>query len=83
MGLHAAGWRVRAMTSRWGSCRAQGGAVTFNVCLAELPVACALYVAAHEFTHFLQPNHSAAFYAELSRVLPDWAERRALLRQWE
>ena len=75
--------RFRRMRSRWGSCQAKSGVVTFNLFLAELPVACALYVAAHEFTHFLQPNHSAAFYAELSRVLPDWAERRALLRQWE
>lgn len=73
----------RRMTSRWGVCRPQSGVITFNVRLCELPESCALYVAAHEFTHFLQPNHSAAFYAELRRVLPDWAERRALLRQWE
>ena len=75
--------RFRRMTSRWGSCLARGGVVTFNVNLCELPESCAVYVAAHELTHFLQPNHSAAFYAELARVLPDWAERRALLRQWE
>ncbi len=75
--------RFRRMTSRWGSCLARGGVVTFNVSLCELPESCAVYVAAHELTHFLQPNHSAAFYAELARVLPDWAERRALLRQWE
>ena len=75
--------RFRRMTSRWGVCRPQSGTVTFNVRLCELPERCARYVAAHEFTHFLQPNHSAAFYAELARVLPDWAERRALLRQWE
>lgn len=75
--------RFRRMTSRWGVCRPQSGTVTFNLRLCELPESCALYVAAHEFTHFLQPNHSAAFYAELARVLPDWRERRALLRQWE
>ena len=75
--------RWRRMTSRWGSCQPQRGVVTFNIALCELPKACAVYVAAHEFTHFLQPDHSAAFYAELARVLPDWAERRALLRQWE
>lgn len=75
--------RFRRMRSRWGSCRAQGGVLTFNTRLCELPEACAVYVVAHEFTHFLQPNHSSAFYAELQRVLPDWAERRALLRQWE
>ena len=75
--------RFRRMSSRWGSCQPKTGVVTFNLRLCELPAACVLYVAAHELTHFLQPNHSAAFYAELARVLPDWAERRALLRSWE
>ena len=75
--------RFRRMRSRWGSCQTRRGVITFNLRLVELPEACALYVAAHELTHFLQPNHSSAFYAELARVLPDWAERRALLRQWE
>ncbi|MFR2155340.1 MAG: YgjP-like metallopeptidase domain-containing protein [[Eubacterium] siraeum] len=27
------------------------------------------YVVAHEFTHFLQANHSARFYAELARYI--------------
>lgn len=75
--------RFRRMSSRWGSCQPQKGVLCFNLRLCELPESCSVYVVAHEFTHFLQPNHSAAFYAELARVLPDWAERRALLRQWE
>jgi len=75
--------RFRRMRSRWGSCRARAGVLTFNTRLAELPLSCAEYVAAHELCHFLQPNHSPAFYAELARVLPDWAARRRLLRRWE
>ena len=73
----------RRMKSRWGSCRPQKGALTFNTRLAELPPECADYVVVHELAHFLQPNHSAAFYAEVARVLPDWKARRDRIRAWE
>ena len=73
----------RRMKSRWGSCRPQKGALSFNTRLAELPADCADYVVVHELAHFLQPNHSPAFYAEVQRVLPDWKARRARIRAWE
>lgn len=73
----------RRMRSRWGSCRPQKQALSFNTRLAELPPECADYVVVHEFAHFLQPNHSAAFYAEIARVLPDWKERKNRIRAWE
>lgn len=73
----------RRMRSRWGSCRPQKGALSFNTRLAELPPDCADYVVVHELAHFLQPNHSAAFYAEIARVLPDWKTRRNLIKVWE
>ena len=73
----------RRMSSRWGSCRPQKGALTFNTRLVELPPECADYVVVHELAHFRQPNHSAAFYAEVARVLPDWKARRDRIRAWE
>ena len=39
-----------------------------------------IYVVVHEYCHFLQPNHSPAFWAEVEKLLPDWKERRALLK---
>lgn len=73
----------RRMKTRWGSCRPQRGALSFNTRLTELPPGCADYVVVHEFAHFLQANHSPAFYAEVARVLPDWKARRAALKAWE
>ena len=75
--------RFRKMRSRWGSCQPKKGVICLNTRLAALPEPCAEYVVVHEFCHFFQPNHSSAFYAEVSRLLPDWAERRALTRRWE
>ena len=73
----------RRMRSRWGSCRPQKGALSFNTRLVELPPDCVDYVVVHELAHFLQPNHSAAFYAEVARVLPDWKLRMDRIRAWE
>lgn len=70
--------RFRHMTSRWGSCHHQKGIVTFNYALVDLPLAFAEYVVVHEFTHFLQPDHSKAFYLRLAAVLPDWKDRRKM-----
>lgn len=72
----------RRMRSRWGSCMPQKGKVTFNTALAGAPKACAEYVAVHEFTHFLRPDHSREFYRLMALFLPDWAERRKRLSDW-
>lgn len=75
-------FKYRFMKSKWGSCRPNTGVLTFNCCLVYTPMKCIDYVVAHEFTHFLHPDHSKAFYEELSKVIPDWKERRKLLNEF-
>ena len=70
------------MTSRWGSCKPSAGRVTFARQLAEAPLPCVEYVVWHELTHFLHPDHSPAFYADLAAVLPDWKQRRQVLNAY-
>lgn len=72
--------KFRKMTSRWGSCHPTKGILTFNTNLIYAPIECVEYVVLHEFTHFLQANHSRAFYEELARVCPDYKERRKKLK---
>lgn len=74
--------RVRSMTSRWGTCRPSARRVTFARQLVEAPLPCVEYVVWHELTHFLHPDHSPAFYADLAKVLPDWKERRQVLNSY-
>lgn len=64
--------KFRKMVSQWGNCRAEKGILTFNTNLVYAPYECIEYVVLHEFTHFLQQNHSKAFYGELEKVCPDW-----------
>ena len=71
--------KVRDMTSRWGVCYMKRRQITFALQLYNMPPAAQIYVVVHEYCHFLQPNHSPAFWAEVEKLLPDWKERRALL----
>lgn len=73
--------KFRKMISRWGSCHTQKGILTFNVNLMYAPIECIKYVVYHEFTHFLQPNHSNKFYDELAMVYPNWKDCRKKLKE--
>ena len=73
--------RYRNMVSRWGSCQPTRGILTFNYGLVEAPISCIEYVVAHEFTHFLHPNHSKKFYQQLAMFMPDWEVRKKILEK--
>ena len=73
--------RFRKMVSRWGSCHPTKKVLTFNTALMYAPPECVEYVIWHEFTHFIEPNHSKNFYAELSKVCPYWKDLRKVLKE--
>ena len=72
--------KVRSMTSRWGVCVPAKRQITFALQLYNQPPAAQIYVVVHEYCHFLQANHSPAFWAEVEKLLPDWKARRELLK---
>lgn len=73
--------KFRTMVSQWGNCYPQKGILTFNTSLMYAPHECIEYVVYHEFTHFLQANHSSEFYDELAKVCPNWKMCRAKLKE--
>ena len=73
--------KFRKMVSRWGSCNPQKGILPVNTNLMFSPFECVEYVVYHEFTHFLQANHSKRFYEELEKVYSTWKESRKKLRE--
>lgn len=70
----------RQMKSRWGSCTAAKNHVTLNTNLLFVPPSLCDYVILHELCHFKHQDHSAAFYAHLSRFCPQYAAARQALR---
>ena len=75
--------KFRRMRTKWGICRPERGELTFSYMLAAAPVECIEYVVYHEFTHFIHPNHSKAFYESLESLLPDSKERKKRLGDFE
>ena len=69
----------RRLKSRWGACYYKENRITYNTNLIFMPSACLAYVVCHELAHFRHPDHSAAFYAWLSRVLPNHKDLRKYL----
>lgn len=72
--------KVREMKTRWGSCNLRTHTITLNTRLAEKPRAAMEYVVMHEYVHFIHPDHQAGFHAEMARLMPDYKQRRKLLR---
>ena len=71
---------VRFQHSRWGSCSSQGN-LNFNGLLLLAPQEVLDYVVVHELCHRKELNHSPRFWAEVGRVMPDYARCRAWLRE--
>jgi len=71
-------WRLRPMQKQWGSC-SPNGRLSLNPMLVKAPRLCIDYVIIHELCHLKHHNHSDAYYALLTRRLPDWQERKQRL----
>ncbi|WP_395540955.1 M48 family metallopeptidase [Neotabrizicola sp. sgz301269] len=70
---------LRDTRSRWGSC-APDGALMYSWRLILAPPSVLSYVAAHEVAHLVEMNHSAAYWAIVTRICPGWKRERAWLR---
>lgn len=71
--------KVRQMKTRWGVCVPAKRQITFSLRLAEKSRAAVEYVVLHEYAHFVQADHSPAFWAVVARYMPDYKARRRLL----
>lgn len=71
---------IRTQKTRWGSCTSTGN-LNFNCLLMLAPPEVLDSVVVHELCHRKHMNHSAAFYAEIARVMPDYKARHAWLKQ--
>ena len=66
---------IRNQRSKWGSCTSKGN-LNFNCLLMLAPPEVLDGVVVHELCHRKYMNHSKEFYAEVTRVYPDY-------RKWD
>lgn len=79
MGLFPAAVTITGAKKRFGSCSAENR-LCFSLFLMRYPEAAIDYVVVHELAHIRHKNHGKAFYACIASVLPDYRERRMLLK---
>ncbi len=70
---------LRDTRSRWGSCSSRG-ALNFSWRLIMAPPFVLDYLAAHEVAHLVHLDHSAAYWAVATRLVPDLERAEAWLR---
>ncbi len=70
---------ITGAKTRFGSCSSKGN-ISFSYRLMLCPEAAREYVVVHELSHLVEMNHSKRFYAVVETYLPDYKERRKLLK---
>lgn len=79
MGVVPTGLKITSARKRYGSCSAKNS-LCFSCFLMNSPEEAIDLVVVHELCHIQVKNHGPDFYALLEQVLPDWRERKKLLR---
>ena len=70
---------IKDMGFRWASCL-KNGDLHFHWKCMMAPLTVIDYVVVHELCHLRHRDHSAAFWNEVDKVLPDWRDRHDWLR---
>jgi hypothetical protein len=79
LGLVPASVSLSDGRTTWGDCDRLNN-IRYNWRTIMLPSLLQDYLAAHELCHIAHKNHSAAFWALVETVMPDYRERRRELR---
>ncbi|MEE0510634.1 MAG: SprT family zinc-dependent metalloprotease [Peptococcaceae bacterium] len=79
VGVQPQALHIRTQHTLWGSCSSTGR-LSLNAFLMLAPDAVRDYVVVHELCHLKEMNHSARFWAEVEKVLPDYRTGRDWLK---
>ncbi len=79
MGLVPQGVKITSAKTRFGSCSAKNS-LCFSYLLLCYPMEAVDYVVVHELAHIRFKNHKKEFYALIEACMPDYKQRRMLLK---
>lgn len=71
--------KVVDLKHRWASCSAKGNLHFHWKCMMA-PLTIIDYIVVHELAHLRYPNHTAAFWNQVDKVMPDFQDRKDWLR---
>ncbi len=79
MGLKYGRITITSAKTRFGSCSSKGN-ISYSWRLMLYPEAAREYVVVHELAHLVEMNHSDRFYKIIERILPDYKDRKRMLK---
>jgi predicted metal-dependent hydrolase len=80
VGVKPNGMDVRDLGYRWASC-SPSGKLAFHWKCMMAPPKIIDYIVVHELCHMHQGDHTAAFWNEVDKILPDYQEKKEWLRK--
>ncbi len=78
-GLKPSAVHITSAKTRFGSCSGKNS-VNFSWRLMQYPDSAIDYVVLHELAHIKHHNHSKEFYSLIARYMPDYKDRKKLLK---
>lgn len=79
MGVEPTSVKVLDLKYRWASWT-PGGHLNFHWKSMVAPAKVLDYIVVHELAHLIVPDHSAKFWNEVDKLLPDYCDRKEWLR---
>ncbi|MEI7869880.1 MAG: SprT family zinc-dependent metalloprotease [Candidatus Methylumidiphilus sp.] len=79
--VQVAGWGIKKMKTKWGTCNVEARRIWLNLELAKKPVQCLEYILIHELVHLLERHHNDRFTALMDKFMPQWRLYRDELNQ--
>ena len=73
-------WKIRDMSTRWGSCNIQKGRIWLALALTKYPTCCLEETICHELMHMEETGHGPRFKALMDRYYPNWREVKKMMR---
>jgi len=80
VGVTPAAVSITSAKTRWGSCSSTAR-INFSWRLIQAPDSAIDYVVVHELAHLKEHNHSAKFWAEVVKIIPDYKCKKEKLKQ--
>lgn len=81
MNVNANEWRVKNMTTKWGTCNISKRRIWLNLQLVKKPPECLEYIIVHELVHLIEKNHTDKFQALMDKYYPTWREVKRTLNE--
>ena len=73
-------WKIRDMSTRWGSCNILKARIWISLMLTKYPQCCLEETICHELMHMKVRGHGPVFKSMMDVYCPDWREIKKMMK---